>query len=389
MNTLELLEPDVARTETPADPDNAITQKPEPYFSSLATMRELIVDVLQATRAATIVEIGAEYGTFTEILCARARESGGRLISIDPFPPAAALEFIKAHEREAYFQFVRQTSHEALPGLQADAYIIDGDHNYYTVRRELELIEANRGGAPWVAILHDVCWPWGRRDYYYNPAAIPAPSLHAHSHEGRVAPENPGVAECGLFGCGGAIEALAVKEGGAANGVRTAVEDFLAGKAEFEFVVIPAVFGLGIVYHKRAPWSEALAKLLAPYASNPLLERLEKERLKQAIRAEELERRLPAPPAAPAPRQPATLPKSPLGLRLLATAFFIEQQWDEAGLLFQTLVHHFPDDIEIWLAHLECARRQKHQTHVRMIFNDARRIHPEWADTLMAKLAPV
>jgi predicted O-methyltransferase YrrM len=370
----------------PAQNGNSTAKKASPHFYSLATMQELIVEVLHTAKAATIVEIGSEHGSFTEILCARARENGGRLISIDPYPQAVALEFAKAHEGDS-FQFIRKTSHEALPGLQADVYIIDGDHNYYTVRRELELIEAARNGAPWLAILHDVSWPWGRRDFYYNPAAIPAPSLRPHSHEGRIAPGNRGLVEGGLFGCEGPIEALALEEGGPGNGVRTAVEDFLSGKAGLKFAVIPVVYGLGVVYTMNAPWAGALAKVLAPYDSNPLLARLEKNRLEMSLKAAELERQLSARP--PMPERPVRLPKSPLGLRLLATAFFVEQQWADAGLLFQTVVRHFPNDLEVWRAHLECARQQKHQTHVRMIFNDALRIHPEWAESLTAKLAPV
>jgi hypothetical protein len=380
-------------TKTPARPVISVTKKPNPYLytmATLSTMQELIMDVLQAAKAATIVEIGSEHGAFTEILCARARESGGRLISIDPLPQAGALEFIRAHDQQPYYQFMRKTSHEALPGLQADAYIVDGDHNYYTVRRELELIGANCGGAPWVAILHDVGWPWGRRDFYYNPGVIPARQRHAHSHDIRIAPGNPGVAASGLPSCDGTIQAFALKEGGAANGVRTAVEDFLAGKPEYEFVVIPTVFGLGIVYNRNAPWSESLSKLLAPYASNPLLERLEANRLELLLRVIELDRQLSARPTVHAPpNQQINLPKSPLGLRLLATALFVEKQWADAGLLFQTLVHHFPNDLEIWQARLECARQQKHQTHARLILNDAVRIHPEWADALTGNLAAV
>ncbi len=53
--------------------------------------------------------------------------------------------------------------------------IIDGDHNYYTVREELRLIAERAAGAELPLLLfHDVCWPHGRRDDYFDPEQIPA-----------------------------------------------------------------------------------------------------------------------------------------------------------------------------------------------------------------------
>ena len=43
---------------------------------------------------------------------------------------------------------------------------------------------------------------------------------------------------------------------------------------------IPAVFGLGVLFDRRAVWAEAVAAILAPYHANPLLERLERNRLR-------------------------------------------------------------------------------------------------------------
>jgi hypothetical protein len=389
ITTPELLQHEKARRPTnqpPAKRGNSPTERKSIFPTTLATFRELIMEVLQTAKAATIVEIGSEHGEFTEVLCAHAREFGGRLISIDPAPQPSALDFIQDHAQQPYFQFLQKTSHAALPGLRADAYIIDGDHNYYTVRRELELIEANCGAAPWLAILHDVCWPCGRRDAYYNPTAIPAPHRRAHSHNAGIAPGNAGVVEDGLRS--NSVMAYALEEGGPANGVRTAVEDFLAGKPEFEFVVIPAMLGLGILYGRNAPWSESLSKLLAPFASNPLLERMEANRLELFLRVLELEGRLSGNPATLAPPlEQFKRPTSPQGLRLLAKAYFVEQDWAEAGVLLQTLIHQFPHDLEIRQACLECARRRNHRAYARVIFNDALRVHPEWEKALTAETA--
>ena len=52
--------------------------------------------------------------------------------------------------------------------------MIDGDHNYFTVREELRLIgERAQGAALPLLLFHDVGWPHGRRDDYFDAGAIP------------------------------------------------------------------------------------------------------------------------------------------------------------------------------------------------------------------------
>jgi hypothetical protein len=63
------------------------------------------------------------------------------------------------------------------------------------------------------------------------------------------------------------------------NGVLTAVEDFVGERPDLQLTVIPSFFGLGVVFHRQAPYAAELQTLLAPYASNPLLERLERNRV--------------------------------------------------------------------------------------------------------------
>lgn len=385
MNTLDLPAPVESRpipapTMKSVNAHRSAAEKKCIFPTTLANFRELIMGVLETAGVATIVEIGSEHGEFTEVLCAHAQRQGGRLISIDPAPQAAALDFIQTHDQRSYFQFLQKTSHEALPGLRADAYIVDGDHNYYTVRRELELIEAGFGASPFLAIMHDVCWPCGRRDGYYNPSAIPAEHRHTYSEKGAIAPGIAGLAEIGLLLT--SIMPFAVEEGGPANGVLTAAEDFLAGRPDLEFVIIPAMLGLGVIYDRTAPWAEALSKLLAPFAFNPLLERLESNRLELFLRVLDLEKKLAEISATHSAQGLIKQPVTPQAQRTLAEAYLAEQQWTEAGALFQSLVHHFPDDFKLWQGHLECARRRNHRTHAKMIFNDAVRLHPEWATAL-------
>ena len=53
-----------------------------------------------------------------------------------------------------------------------DAYIIDGDNNYYTVYRELELIHRKYKPTD-VVLYNDISGSWARRDLYYDLSFIP------------------------------------------------------------------------------------------------------------------------------------------------------------------------------------------------------------------------
>ena len=43
--------------------------------------------------------------------------------------------------------------------------------------------------------------------------------------------------------------------------------------------VVPAFFGFGAVWHRDAPWAEAVAEIVDPWDGNPVLRRLEENRL--------------------------------------------------------------------------------------------------------------
>ena len=81
-------------------------------------------------------------------------------------------------------------SHDVLPTLPpADVALIDGDHNWFTVYHELKMLAATsrEAGAPLpLLVLHDVAWPYGRRDLYYEPSRIPEEFRQPH-RQGRHA----------------------------------------------------------------------------------------------------------------------------------------------------------------------------------------------------------
>jgi hypothetical protein len=243
---------------------------------SLVEFDELIEACLDLAGARSVLEIGSESGASTKRLVAGASGRGGELWCVEPAPTRELEELDRA---EPAFHLVVGPSPGALRGIEVcDAYIIDGDHNYWTVSRELEHLggQAADGAHPLV-ILHDVAWPAGRRDQYYSPAALPADALHPHSWDLGVVPGSETAVRGGFRGQGSF--AFALHEGGARNGVRTAVEDYLEGRDELRFIVVPAIFGLGVVYSSEAPYAQALEAELGPLDGNPLIERLEGNRL--------------------------------------------------------------------------------------------------------------
>ena len=65
----------------------------------------------------------------------------------------------------------------------------------------------------------------------------------------------------------------------------TAIEDFVAERERLRLVVLPIFFGLGVLWHLDAPWSDAVAAILDPWDRNPLLQRLEENRILQIAQA--------------------------------------------------------------------------------------------------------
>ncbi|NVO14149.1 MAG: class I SAM-dependent methyltransferase [Rhodoplanes sp.] len=259
---------------------------PDLLIHSMSELSDLILGGLQLAGADHVVEIGAEHGGMSSLLADHTGARGGTLTSIDPAPKP---EFRAWAAREPHVRHIEEPSLAVIDTLAGiDAWLIDGDHNWYTVFHELTAIEraCRRDGRPLLAFLHDIGWPAGRRDQYYAPERIPAEHRQPFSHEaGAVLDTAALVPGRGFRGMG--AFAFAVHEGGPKNGVLTAIEDFLAEALadgrDYAFAEIPAVFGLGIVFALDAPWSARLADLLMPFHRNALLRRLEDNRLRNYL----------------------------------------------------------------------------------------------------------
>lgn len=252
---------------------------------SMSELWPLIRPLLELAGARTVIEVGGEAGGTTALLLEYARSHSGKLYTVDP-APQDSLRRLFQEDRTRAGSLVVKRSLAALPELDlADAYLIDGDHNYFTVLHELAIIFGRHQEAHThpLVLLHDVGWPWARRDLYYDPETIPIQWRQPYSYELGVTLDQPALVESGFRGCG--AWAPAVHEGGPRNGVRTAIEDFLfvAGE-ELLFHVVPAVFGLGVLYSPSAAWAQVATDFIAPYHENPLLALLERNRLENYLR---------------------------------------------------------------------------------------------------------
>lgn len=255
----------------------------------------IIEPLLEITGPRRLLEIGAAQGSATEKMLEYCERHGATLHSVDPVPQfdVAALK-----ERHAdRFVFHRDLSLNAIPEVpRFDVVFIDGDHNWHTVYNELRLIrescEAASRRFPLV-FMHDVDWPYGRRDLYYDPGNIPAEARHPHGGGGML----PGVP--GLVPGEGlnARAANAKLEGGPRNGVLTAAEDFLAAVAPgVEMVRLRGLFGLAILFPQELREEKlALAEFLGSLDVSPNMARhllqAERERLVSEIAKQDRARR--------------------------------------------------------------------------------------------------
>lgn len=203
---------------------------------------------LEAINAKNIVEIGSDNGYGTKNLINYCEDNKGTVTSIDPFPKYDYKQW--ENEHVGIFKLYTDLSLNRLPLLQEyDAILIDGDHNWYTVYNELKIIQNtfNSSELPLI-FLHDINWPYARRDLYYNPDNIPVGYRQAYDKKGMLPNE------LNLQDEGGLNDHLnnAIYENNPQNGVLTAIEDFIdqyPEKDKINFINIPGFFGMGIIYN--------------------------------------------------------------------------------------------------------------------------------------------
>jgi hypothetical protein len=245
------------------------------FAYSLSNFAEILFPCLEATGARSVIEVGAFKATTTGDLLDWAEGRDCRITAVEPAPRDELLE-LKRERPE--LDLVRETSLQALTHIDpADAILLDGDHNYYTLTNELRLIDERADRLP-LLFMHDVGWPLARRDAYEAPAQVPEEHRQPLARDVGLAPGNPGVVRGGLY-----YACVAEREGGPRNGVLTAIEDFMAERGGLTLALVPAFFGLGVFWSEDAPWASEVERLVARWDRDPILQRTEENRILQLI----------------------------------------------------------------------------------------------------------
>ncbi|MBI3336589.1 class I SAM-dependent methyltransferase [Candidatus Peregrinibacteria bacterium] len=271
-------------------------QKKSHIYGTFSTLwHSVLFPILDALQPKTIVEIGSDQGHLTRRLLSFCQKRSGALHVIDPDPKYNPLDWQR--DRGSTLHFHRAKSLDALPRIpQYDLVLIDGDHNWYTVFHELKLIEkqALRQKNFPVILLHDVTWPYDRRDAYYNPADIPEEHRKPYERKG-LDPQTDVLQPYGGFN---RRMCHALASNGSRNGVLSAIEDFLRQTTvNLRFLSIPGIHGTGVIFSEDAcsHTKEFLSFLHAMTGNTPLnnhLREIEKQRVNMVIAHEELQRHM-------------------------------------------------------------------------------------------------
>lgn len=236
----------------------------------LSLFEEIFALLFREREIRRVVEVGVESGGVSAMY---ARLGAEVVHCVEPFPTDEMRASLDEHDQ---IHLVERSSPDVFDELPAaDLYVLDGDHNYAVVSRELDWITRNAPDA--LVVLHDVLWPCGRRDLYYQPTSLDAECRHPDSADGPTVWHDD-VTPAGFVGAG--TFTSAVEAGGDRNGVLTAVEDVLGQHPERWWLrVIPAVFGLGVVGRADSPDADAIRNALEPSATSNLLAALENNRI--------------------------------------------------------------------------------------------------------------
>jgi hypothetical protein len=228
----------------------------------MATMRvfsrHFVLPLARRLKWKAFCEIGAQYGTNVDEILSLGLEN---YTVIDP---CLDNDLVSKYSIDSRVRVLKCNSLDALAttgpipvGSAFDCILIDGDHNWYTVFNELKLIHERsllRSGG--YVFLHDVGWPYGRRDLYYQPESIPHEFRQPYAQKGMARGQSE------LLDVGGINAEFmnALEEGGPRNGVLTAVEDFLTTHGDkYRFCQVHYQCGFGILHNRFGRPSSSLS----------------------------------------------------------------------------------------------------------------------------------
>lgn len=242
---------------------------------------DVIRPLLEASSARRILEVGADQGQHTRLLIDYCQKVNGTLTVVEPFVSHALRHAIKD---KPFVQLVAEKSQKALTEFPAsfDAILLEGDLNYAAVTADLHALESlckkNNSAFP-LLFVKNVSWMYAFRDMYYDPQAN-GEATHPYESKGIT----PWSAEL-VTGKINSNFPNAKLEGGPANGVLAAVNDFIASRTDLALFRIPYNFGLGIVYTPDSTTGRYIREMLQPPPGLALLiETFELARINEIIR---------------------------------------------------------------------------------------------------------
>ncbi|WP_028663167.1 class I SAM-dependent methyltransferase [Saccharomonospora halophila] len=238
---------------------------------SMALFREIFEIVFAHRDIRTVVEVGVESGAVSGMY---AELGASTVYCIEPRPTDELRATLAGNEA---LRLVTTPSPRAFTELPvADLYVLDGDHNYATVHRELEWILTHAPDA--TVVCHDLLWPCSRRDLYYQPSTLPPEDRNPAGTDGPTVWHDE-LTPAGFVGMGAFTSST--RAGGDSNGVLTAVEDVLRrfGDDPWHLELVPAIFGMGVLVRRASTHCSSLMRDLRPYSGSGLLAAMENNRI--------------------------------------------------------------------------------------------------------------
>lgn len=211
---------------------------------NMANYFSLIEGLIDAINPRSICEIGSDQGATTELLTNYCKEHDCTLHSVDPvFEKTEQIDAIIHHHKCQSLDYLQENT-------TSDVYFIDGDHNHYTISRELKAIaERKPTDEPCAIFIHDVNWPWGCMDMYYNQDSIPMEFRKQTKSGGLVSLFADADKEMGE---GLPMDGISIAvDPDEKSGSVPAIETFLRenGSQGWQYTSIPSLFGMGVLVH--------------------------------------------------------------------------------------------------------------------------------------------
>lgn len=138
--------------------------------------KSIINPIFDKIKPRYIVEVGSGVDENTKNILTYCKENSVKLMTVDPLPMFELEEFkVKYGEK---FEIQMDSSLNILPILDDyDVIFLNGDPNWYSVYNELKIIEKKFENKKFpIVFLHNIGWPYGKRDLYPNPEIIPPDS---------------------------------------------------------------------------------------------------------------------------------------------------------------------------------------------------------------------